>query len=186
MKVIKNILITIYVIIAAFTTICLLSFNDYRVTVFGDKTFICVDKNSKTEGFKKGDLAIAESDSDIKVGDNIFFYNAYEKNIRPTTAKVEAIEQITDTEKEYSLSNGKVISGTFVIGAAKDAKKIAGLGTVLTVLESKWGFLFLIVLPVLVAFIYEIYTIVIEVKDIKRENEGQEESTQEKDNKDKE
>ena len=36
-KAISNIIFTLYIIIAVFVTVCLLSYNDYKVTVFGDK-----------------------------------------------------------------------------------------------------------------------------------------------------
>lgn len=42
------------------------------------------------------------------------------------------------------------------------------MGTVLKVLESKWGFLLLIVFPSLIAFLYEITELFSELKDKKR------------------
>ena len=43
------------------------------------------------------------------------------------------------------------------------------MGTVLNVLESKWGFLFLIVFPSLLAFLYEITVVFSEIKNAKKE-----------------
>ena len=47
-------------------------------------------------------------------------------------------------------------SGQFVLGPASTADVIPGLGTVLSVLESKWGFLFIIVFPILIASVNQI------------------------------
>lgn len=174
MKIIKNIFIVICALIAIFATICLLSINDYRVPVIGEYTLISIDKYTNSDTFAKGDLAIVSSDYKLKVGNEIFFYNVYEKNIHPTVAKIVAEEVINEREITYSLDNDKQLSSQFVIGKVEDAVRIPIVGTVMKILLSKWGYLFLIVLPVLIAFIYEIYSIIIEVKM----NKGQVEEVQ--------
>ena len=55
-------------------------------------------------------------------------------------------------------------SSEYVIGAAKDTKVYSGIGGVLAFLESRWIFLTFVVLPILFIFLYEIYTIALEVK----------------------
>ncbi len=168
MKIIKNILIVIYLIIAIFATVCLISTNQYKVTELGEYTFVYVDKHTNSDTFSKGDLAIVSSDFKTKVGDEIFFYNAYEKNIHPTVAKIVAEEVIVaDKEVTYTLDNEKQISSQFVIGKVDESTRIPYVGSAMRIIQSKWGFLFLIVLPVLIAFIYEIYTIIIEVRSNK-------------------
>ena len=54
-----------------------------------------------------------------------------------------------------------------MIGTSKNAKVISKVGTVLSVLESKWGFLFLIVFPSLIAFLHEIYEFILELTNKK-------------------
>ena len=63
------------------------------------------------------------------------------------------------------------ISSQYVLGSADDTTKIAFVGTVLSVLESRWGFLFLIVLPALIAFLYQITVVVSEIKGTKEDKE---------------
>ena len=58
-KAISNIIFTLYIIIAVFVTVCLLSYNDYKVTVFGDKSLIIISDNKMEPTFHKGDLVIA-------------------------------------------------------------------------------------------------------------------------------
>ena len=55
-------------------------------------------------------------------------------------------------------------SSQYVIGKVDNSKVYNGLGSVLSVLESRWVFLLVIILPVLLIFVYEIYAFVIEVK----------------------
>ncbi|MBR6034199.1 MAG: hypothetical protein IKP28_05665 [Clostridia bacterium] len=53
MKKIGSILLIIYAIIAIFVTICLLTFNQYKVSQFGDKTLIIIDEEDETMKYKK-------------------------------------------------------------------------------------------------------------------------------------
>ena len=53
MKKIGSILLIIYAIIAIFVTICLLTFNQYKVSQFGDKTLIIIDEEDETIKYKK-------------------------------------------------------------------------------------------------------------------------------------
>ena len=57
------------------------------------------------------------------------------------------------------------LSSEFVIGKAETSKTYHNLGSILSVLESKYGFLFLIIFPILVLFIYEIYIVIKEIKN---------------------
>ena len=53
------------------------------------------------------------------------------------------------------------------MGTTKTATKIPTVGSVLGALESKWGFLFLIVLPALLLFFYQISVVISEIKENK-------------------
>ena len=58
-----------------------------------------------------------------------------------------------------------------MLGSADNDTKFAVLGTVLGILESKWGFLFIIVLPALLAFIYQIGVVISELRETKEGKE---------------
>ena len=73
-------------------------------------------------------------------------------------------EKITATETTYTLDGGYKISGEYLIGPEQPATVVKGVGTVLSILQSKWGFLFLIVLPALIAFLYQIGVVVSELR----------------------
>ena len=53
----------IYVIIAIFVTICLLSYNRFKITEFGDKSLLIISDDQMAPNFKKGDLVIADKKS---------------------------------------------------------------------------------------------------------------------------
>lgn len=57
------------------------------------------------------------------------------------------------------------VSSQYVLGSAKDTTVIPVVGQILSVLESKWGFLFLIVFPSLIAFLYELTVVFSGIKE---------------------
>ena len=170
-RVIGNIIFVIYAIIAVFVTVCLLSYNDYKVSEFGNSTLIIIDNNSLEPDFSAGDLVIANKEDKIEVGDKVFFYNTYGRDMEITLGEVTEMEEVSSKETTYTMNDQLTLSSEYVIGSAKTATKIGVVGGILSVLESKWGFLFLIVFPSLIAFMYEIYIIVAEIRDSKKEKE---------------
>lgn len=163
-KIITNAIFTIYLIIAIFVTICLLSYNDYKVSVFGNTSFIIVSDN-KLEPFSKGDLLIVENDEDIEKGDQILYYNTYNEKVKVKIGMVTDVQKGV-SETKYSI-DGTNYSSKFVIGRVSDTKYMKNVGTVLGIFESKWGFLFLIVLPALLAFVNQLIVVVSGIKEVK-------------------
>jgi hypothetical protein len=164
-KVILNIVIAIYAIIAITITVCLLSYNDYKVTMFGSTSLVIIDNESLKPDYVSGDLVLVDRDKEIEIGDEIFFYNS---QAVISLAKVTEIQEVTDTQTTYVLEGDKPISSDVLIGNAKDTKVIGMIGNVLRVLESKWGFLILVVLPAVLAFLYEVFEVIAEFRRNKR------------------
>ena len=169
-RILGNIIFVIYALIAVLVTICLLSYNDYKVSEFGGSTLIIIDSNKLEPDFFKGDLVIANKEDKIEVGDNVFFYNTYASDMQITLGKVTEMEKVSEKETTYTINDSLTLSSSYIIGAAQSASRYGTIGAILAVLESKWGFLFLIVFPSLIAFLYEIYIIAMEIKDRKKEN----------------
>ncbi len=167
-RTIGNIIFIIYAIIAVFVTICLLSFNEYKVSEFGDTSLVIVDNEELEPTYNKGDLVIVDKSKRIREGDTIFFYNSSADVVEVTLATVQNVEKVNDSEYTYAIDGDRSISSEYVLGNAKDVTKISTIGTVLGVLESKWGFLILIVFPSLFAFIYEITVVFTEIREGKK------------------
>ena len=56
-----------------------------------------------------------------------------------------------------------------MIGLANQAKVYHGWGLVLSIFESRWGFMFLVIFPTIFAIVYEIYSIIEEARSDKDE-----------------
>ena len=103
-KIILNILFTVYAVIAVFTTVCLLSYNEYKISEFGDNSIILVTNDELSPDFNKGDLVIvkAGNKSKIAVGDKVFFYNSRDKKVEVALAPVVKREVVTSTEITFT------------------------------------------------------------------------------------
>ena len=164
-KTIGNLIIIIYVAVAIFTTICLLTFNEYKVSEFGDKTLVIINKDEEGTIYKKGDLVIVGKEGYEKAdkGDTIFFYD----NDGIKIAEVEQRNDFGDAGVTFTIEGNYQVVKSDMIGASNNAKVISKVGGILSVLESKWGFLFLIVFPSLLAFLHEIYEFILELTNKK-------------------
>lgn len=160
----KNILFFLYVIIAVFVTVCLLSYNEMKVTEFGDNSLVIIDNEELEPEYQKGDLLIVNKSSAITRGENVFFYSTYNRKIDINLAKVENIERVNEHENSYTLEGERKVSGEYVLGSTRTTTVIPKLGMVLGILESKWGFLFLIILPALLAFLNQIAIVFSQVR----------------------
>ena len=158
-----EVLIIVYVIII---TSFILSRNKYNYTQFGDYTLVNVDllaeKNIK--GVKSGDLLIIKNSLDINKGDVIYYYAVREDNYIVKSNEVLEVKS-DDYNSLYTINDGdnNTIAGTRVLG--KYSSIHHKWGSVLSILESKFGFLFLVLLPIMVVFIYQIYEFVLILKE---------------------
>ncbi len=162
LKIVRNVLIVVWFVIAVFVTACLLSYNDFKVTTFGKTTLIIVDNDEMEPEYLEGDLLVVKRNSDAKinVGDQVFYYNtSKDSDTTVYTGEVKEKETVTKSETTFVLNDGKV-SGDYVIGTKNNTKAYHHLGTILGVLTSKWGYMFLVIFPTLFATIYEIIMIV--------------------------
>lgn len=161
--------ITLYIIISLIVTTCLLHYNDYNVTVINGKSLVSL--KSDYDDLKKGSLVVVK-DCNVSVGDKVFYYEANGNDVAVNLRSVKNINKINDKESTYTLDNDKVITKDFIIGTKNNAKVYPVIGGILLALESKWGFLGFIILPVTVCFILEIYTLVKEFKPKKKRKTG--------------
>lgn len=169
-KFFSNLIIIVYAIFAIFLTVCLLSYNDYKVTEFGNYTLVIIDSNDIKGSFEKGSLVIVDTDEKPEIGEKAFFYNTSNKN-EISLAEVKNKETISEIETTYTFAGDKLVSTAHMIGSTEHATEIPYLGTVLGIAASKWGYLFLVVLPTLLAFLYEITKVVEDIKNNKDEDE---------------
>ncbi len=171
-------IVIIYVILM---TSILLSKNKYGYTQFGDYTLATINIVSERgiDGADAGDLLLVKNSNKIKEGDIIYYYVVYNESYVVQNAPVVHIES-DDYSALYTIDHdGELnIASARVLG--KEHKVYKGWGRILDVLESKLGFLFLVLLPILVIFIYQIYELVMifryeQVSDDEKEEDSSEE-----------
>lgn len=158
-----EILIIIYVI---FITSCILCRNKFGYTQFGDMTFVTVSENNEKffMNNKAGDLLIIKNQQmNLDVNDLIYYYVTVDEKYIVRTGVIDSKSQ-DDYAALYVLRDGEgsSIASNRVIG--KYVKTYHGKGAILDILESRVGFLFLVLLPILIVFIYQIYQLVIVAK----------------------
>ena len=160
-KVLLNVIIGIWLIVALFTTVCLLSYNEFKVTTFGRNTLLIIDSDELEPEIMEGDLLVVKRNSDAKIdiGDKVFYYNsAKNTKVMVYNGFVQDKQEIDRKETTYTI-DGEKVSGEYVIGRVESSKAYHKFGTILNIFTSKWGFMFMVILPTLFAIIYEIMMI---------------------------
>ncbi len=158
-RIIIEIMIVFYVLLI---TIFMLSRNHFGYSeLFGYQFHVIQDNNkdivSKGE---VGDLLIIKKDKTIKVGDTIYYYGIVDNRYVAFSGKVQEIKdkQIYQIEGDPTIS----VLAERVIGT--ETKKISKLGIILEFLESRFGFLFFVLLPIMVVFIYHIFQLFVYIR----------------------
>lgn len=180
-KMISDILFTIYLVVAVFITVTLLSYNDFGITQFGNFTILTITDNGLEPDFKEGDLVIVNKSDKILTGRKAFFYDTYNEKIEVRLGTIEAAERVNESEITYTLEGERKISGEYVIGPANTSEVIPVVGTALNVLQSKWGFLFIIVFPALILFVNQFGIVFSGIKEARKEEQEEAKKTDKKD-----
>ena len=164
LKIVIGIFVCIYLVVVVFTTGFLLNKNDYGVSSFLGKYLIAIDDDSLEPDYKEHSLLVINpvKNDDVEIGDKIFYYYDTKHQIKFT--EVTRKEKINEEEVTYTLRDNTLVSSEYVLGSEKTVTSLSFLGKLLYILQSKWGFLIIVVFPLFLAFIYEIYAIVKEVK----------------------
>ena len=165
-KVLGTILFVVYAIIAIAVTVLLLSYNDYNNSVIGDYTVYIVKDDSLEPEYKQGSILLIKetNDRNVQVGDKIFMYkvlNSSEYEVVNTTlqGKTQQGNHIV-----YLVDNDERYANEYFIGKVDDTIVIEGWGYILNLLESRWGYLFCIVVVSLLLFLQEVFELVMEIK----------------------
>lgn len=143
-------------------SLLLLNYNKYGLTQFGDTTLIIINGNLTSEDFKRGDLVLVESRNldRLNVGENAFAYRVDGQG--RVSIELGKVGKIYKEENAVSFENGSTFDAEFLAGVPY--KTYVNVGRFLSVVESKWGFLFIILVPCFLIFIYEVYALIIEIK----------------------
>ncbi len=166
LKIVLGVVIALYLVLVVFTTAFLLKKDDYGVSKFLGRYLILVEEDTLEPNYKANTLlAIKDVAKDsIKVGDKVFYYDAYPTEHKIKFLEVTNTEKVNEKETTFTLKGDHNISGEYVLGTEDSTIAMSTLGQILYVVQSRWGFLFIVVFPLFLAFIYEIYAIYKEFK----------------------
>ena len=159
-----EVFIIIYVIIL---TSFILHRNLYGFTQFGNYTFVNVSiwDIRSILNVKKNDLLIIKNNNNnsIKENDLIYYYYVYnDRYVVRSNQVVNIVDGIETTSYQVNDSVESYIPKNRVIGTS--AFKIGLLGGILSVLESRYGFIFLVLIPIIFVFGYQLYDFIITIK----------------------
>lgn len=162
--------VVLYVIVL---TACLLFVNSYGYTEFGNYTIVQAHKAeaSTLPNVKNGDLLIIKNGNDIVKGNVIYYYAGINDKYYIKSGKVTEITgdeygtfyKLDKKNETNTISDQKLVGNYISIHH--------NVGKILDVLESKIGFLLLVLLPIMCIFIYHVYNFVIILKYEEREKE---------------
>lgn len=161
-KIVMGLLVAMFFVIAIVLSLCIINRNKYGVTQFDNNSLVIIKGDIATENYQKGDLVVVEGQqlNQIKVGDEIFIYQVDDTGV--VAIDLGIIGQVQADANTITFKNGSTYDHEFVIGKAKHVYE--GMGTFLGFILSSMGFLFIIVLPCFLIFIYQIYSLVVEIK----------------------
>ena len=140
--------------------------NKYGYTQFGDYTFNSIDllDERNIQNTKKGDLLIVKNSNDIRVGDVVYYYAPFNETyiVRSDVIKDKQEDDYSSLYKVERDGSEMTFASTRVLG--KYANTYHKIGGILELLETRIGFLFLVLLPIMVVFIYQVYEFIVIVR----------------------
>lgn len=156
----------------AFTTLA--TKDDGSVSNIAGFTPMTVQSDSMAPTFNEGDLIVIKQcdTSKLQVGDIVTFHTIIDNQYALNTHRIESIDELNgmrsfttkgdnnDVADQHIISDGDIV-GQYVFD-------IPGMGKVMDFLSSSVGFLCVIVIPMLLFFIYQVYHLVIVGMNLKR------------------
>ena len=166
--VVVSVLLWVVILVAAlygFTTMA--TRDNQNVSDLFGYTPMAVQSDSMAPTFERGDLILIKKcdTSTLKEGDIICFHTIINNEYALNTHRIQSIVEQGGARSYTTLGdNNNGITDTHVISdgdiVGKYVGKVQKLGTVMDFLSGSTGFLLVIVLPMLLFFIYQIYHLI--------------------------
>lgn len=145
-------------------------------------TFLDIQTDSMAGTINPGDMAVikkVKDPADIHEGDIITFWTTLDgRRVLNTHRIVRAAYDESDPTLSTYRTKGDNADGEDLRGVAygdvvgKYAFRLAGMGYVMRFLQSVWGFVFVIVLPLTLFLAYRIYVLIKVVRAMKKEKQA--------------
>ena len=192
-----NVIIWLFVAFAVVMTTLALAAqsNADGVPAIGGKCFLTVSSDSMSPTFKEGDLLICDmltdsEKSELEVGDVISFYSDLDGNgvneinshriVRVNYSENGEVQSYTtkgDNTVTNAVEDGTPVRWQYVIcrwgSEGSDGAKIGGIGSAISFLQQPKAFLVVIVLPLILFFLYQLYVFIKAFMGIKNSGKRQ-------------
>lgn len=166
-KILGSIVFVIYVAIVLTVTILLLSYNEYMCSEINGYTFYIVRDDMLEPDYVKGDLLLIKhvSNKNVDIGDKLYFYqNVSNNEYYVKFGEVTGKDQQSNNRVIYTIDGKYQYDSSYMIGKEDGTLVYHKLGTILSILESRWGYLFFVVIITLLLFLEELYELYMEIK----------------------
>lgn len=157
-----EVIIIAYVIVL---TSFILHRNLYGFTQFGDYTFVNVSlwDIRNIDNVKKNDLLIIKTNKNIKENDLIYYYYVdNDRYIVKSNKVIDISEGSVSTSYQIDDKELSLVPTSRIIGTS--AVTYSFIGGVLALLESRYGFIFLVLIPIVIVFGYQLYDFIITIR----------------------
>ena len=174
-SIVISVVMWIIILIAAlfaFTTLA--TKEDGSVSNLAGFTPLTVQSDSMAPTFDENDLIFIQQcdPSSLQVGDIVTFHAIIDNQYALNTHRIIAINEVNGLNSYTTKGDNNEFADQHVIAdgdiVGKYVFKIPYLGKVIDFLSSTWGFLIVIVVPMLLFFIYQVYHLVIVGMNLKR------------------
>lgn len=156
----------------AFTTLATRDQNS--VASLAGYTPMMVETDSMAPTFHAGDLIIIRKcePASLVEGDIITFHTIIQNEYALNTHRIDSIMEENGVRSYVTKGDNNAMSDSHIIAdgdiVGKYVAKVSGLGKVMKFLSSSVGFLIVIVLPLLLFFIYQIYNLIMVSINLKK------------------
>ena len=174
-SIVLSVIMWIIILVAAlyaFTTLA--THEDGSVSDIAGFTPLAVQSDSMSPTFRKGDLIFIQKcdTSKLEVGDIVTFHTIIDNEYALNTHRIASIDEVNGMRSFTTKGDNNDVADTHVIGDGDIVGKylfaIPHLGKVMDFLSSSMGFLIVIVLPMLLFFIYQVYHLIVVGMNLKR------------------
>lgn len=156
----------------AFTTLATRDTN--QVASLAGYTPLTVASDSMAPTFRQGDLIVIRKcdPAKLKEGDIITFHTIINNEYALNTHRISEIQDMGGVRSYVTKGDNNLIEDVHMIAdgdiVGKFVTKLPGVGKVMSFLSSSIGFLVVIVLPLLLFFIYQVYHLITVSIDLKK------------------
>ena len=156
----------------AFTTLA--TREDGSVSDIAGFTPLAVQSDSMSPTFNKGDLIVIQKcdTSKLEVGDIVTFHTIIDNEYALNTHRIAAIDEVNGMRSFTTKGDNNDVADTHIISDGDIVGKylfaLPQMGKVMDFLSSSVGFLVVIVLPMLLFFIYQVYHLIVVGMNLKR------------------